>query len=88
MRRVAHSVLVAAVAAMATAVTVDVSFAQKKRAAIPQGACKIAKGYIASGEACTTAPNQYNMSQINWCSFGSFTPGIYCAGALCPATKC
>jgi len=28
------------------------------------------------------------MNQINWCSFGSLTPGILCAGGLCPAIKC
>jgi hypothetical protein len=86
----ARCVLAGATATIVMALATDASFAAKKRAMgpVPPGACKVSGGYIPSGQACTSAPNQFNVSHINWCSFGNLTPGIYCAGALCPAAKC
>jgi hypothetical protein len=89
MKLFARCVLAGAVATIVFALATDASFAARKRAsAIPQGACKVSHGYIPSGQACTGAPNQYGVSQINWCSFGSLTPGIWCGAGLCPAIKC
>jgi len=88
MTRLARLVLAATAATMVLGLTMDASFAAKKRMGpIPSGACRVAGGYIPTGQACT-GTTQYNMNQINWCSFGSLTPGILCAGGLCPAIKC
>jgi hypothetical protein len=82
-------VLAAMLSTAVLALTVDVAAAQKKRAVrVPPGACKVSSGYIPTGQACSTAPNQFNMSQMNWCSFGTLTPGIYCAGMVCPSIRC
>lgn len=89
MTRLGRCILVAAISAMVSALAVDASFAAKKRMGpVPPGACKVAGGYIPTGQACASAPNAFNVSQISWCSFGNLTPGIYCAGALCPAARC
>ena len=84
---VARCVLASAVATVMFGLATDASFAQKRPARAPEGACKVSKGYIPSGQACTGAPNQYGVSQMNWCSFGSLTPGIWCGPGLCPAIK-
>jgi hypothetical protein len=89
MKLFARCALAAAAATIVFALATDVSFAAKKQAGgIAPGSCKVTKGYIPGGQACTGAPNQYGVSQMNWCSFGSLTPGIWCSGAMCPALKC
>ena len=90
MKLFARIVLAGAIAACVVAAAADASFAQAKKQAgrIPTGSCKVSHGYIPSGQACASAPNQYGVSQMNWCSFGALTPGIWCGGAMCPAIKC
>jgi hypothetical protein len=90
MRLVLRCALVAGVAIMTMALAMDVSSAQKQKkhvGRVPPDACKVAGGYIPTGQACT-GTTQFNMNQINWCTFGTLTPGILCAGMLCPAAKC
>ena len=89
MKFFARCVLAGAVATIAIALASDASFAAKKGGGgAMQGSCKLSKGSIPSGQACTGAPNQYGVSQINWCSFGNLTPGIWCSAGLCPAIRC
>jgi hypothetical protein len=89
MKLLARCALAGALTITVTALAMDAAYAAKKRTArIPPDACKVAGGYIPTGQACTGAPNQFNVGQMHWCSFGNLTPGIYCAGPLCPATRC
>jgi hypothetical protein len=90
MKMLARAALAGAVAMILTSFAIDATWAAKRNAVgpVPPGACKVSGGYIASGQACASTVNQYGMGQINWCSFGSLTPGIWCGGALCPAAKC
>jgi hypothetical protein len=89
MKFFARCIVAGTVATVVLALATGASFAAKQRSGpVAPGSCKVSGGYIPSGQACTSAPNQYGMSQLNWCSFGSLTPGIWCGGGLCSATKC
>jgi hypothetical protein len=63
------------------------SFAAKKMA-MPAGACKFEKKYIATGTSCSFACDQNNWCSVQTCSNGALTKmPIGCYGSFC-VTKC